>query len=161
MGGKMLKRRDFIKTSLVGSSSIGDFLEDTEKLIKDSLAMDKKYLICYWPWSDSAETRTLDDWKRVAENLNIIGKKVRAEGLGFTYHNHDIEFKITEEQIPFDILLDNTDPKLVEIEIDLYWIIKGNQDPLDSARRPVPALAQFSFDYASSKLTGQVHYPEY
>jgi sugar phosphate isomerase/epimerase len=138
MGGYLGESLDSFKaflkevglTVLAGGSSIGGFLNDTDKLIKDALAMGKKYLICYWPWTDSAENKTLDDWKGVAENLNLIGNKVQEAGLGFTYHNHDIEFKITEEQIPFDILLENTDPDLVAIEIDLYWIAKGNQDPL-------------------------------
>jgi sugar phosphate isomerase/epimerase len=35
-----------------------------------------------------------------------------------------------EGRIPFDVLLENTDPKLVQLEIDLYWITKGGQDPL-------------------------------
>ncbi|MDR2499007.1 MAG: sugar phosphate isomerase/epimerase, partial [Tannerellaceae bacterium] len=42
------------------------------------------------------------------------------------YHNHDIEFKSTEGQLPFDVLLPALDPEYVNIELDLYWIAKGN-----------------------------------
>jgi sugar phosphate isomerase/epimerase len=51
-------------------------------------------------------------------------------GIQFAYHNHDFEFPKMEGQIPYDVLLQSTDPKLVQLEIDLYWITKGGQDPL-------------------------------
>ena len=51
-------------------------------------------------------------------------------GLQFAYHNHDFEFPKLDGQVPYDVLLQNTDPKLVQLEIDLYWITKAGQDPL-------------------------------
>src|SRR6266550_3935693 len=51
-------------------------------------------------------------------------------GLQFAYHNHDFEFVPMEGSLPYDVLLEATDPKLVQLEIDLYWITKGGQDPL-------------------------------
>jgi len=51
-------------------------------------------------------------------------------GIQFAYHNHDFEFPKLEGQVPYDVLLQNTDPKLVQLEIDLYWITKAGQDPL-------------------------------
>ena len=92
-----------------------------------SLDLGKKWLVCYWPWEDSTDNKTLDDWKSMAEFLNTIGKKVRATGMGFAYHNHDLEFRVTEGKIPYDVVLDNTDPSLVSMMIDLYWIEKGGQ----------------------------------
>ncbi len=115
---------------LAGGAAIGNLRSELDKMIQDSYDLDKKYLICYWPWTDSPENKTLDDWKRMAESLNQIGEKVKQAGLVFAYHNHDLEFKITEDRIPFDIILENTDPNLVAIEIDLYWIKKGNQEPI-------------------------------
>ena len=82
------------------------------------------------PWIPAEERATLDGWKRVAENYNRLGAEARAAGLQFAYHNHDFEFVPVEGRIPFDVLLENTDPQLVQLEIDLYWITKGGQDPL-------------------------------
>lgn len=82
------------------------------------------------PWIPAEERATLDGWKRVAENYNRIAAEARAAGLQFAYHNHDFEFVPVEGRIPFDVLLENTDPQLVQLEIDLYWITKGGQDPL-------------------------------
>ena len=73
---------------------------------------------------------TLDGWKRVAEEFNRVGQLAKDTGIQFAYHNHDFEFPKMEGRIPFDVLLESTDPKLVQLEIDLYWITKGGQDPL-------------------------------
>ena len=77
------------------------------------------------------ERRTLDDWKRIAERFNRAGEAARKHGLRFGYHNHDFEFPLIDGQVPFDVLLAETDPRLVVIELDLYWITKGGKDPLD------------------------------
>ena len=74
--------------------------------------------------------KTLDDWKRIAEKFNRAGEATVHEGLKFAYHNHDFEFKPVEGRIPFDFLLENTDPSLVKIEMDLYWITLGGGQPL-------------------------------
>lgn len=82
-------------------------------------------------WTPQEERRTLDDWKRVAEKFNRAGRAAKEAGLTFAYHNHDFEFKsLGEGAIPFDLLLAETDPELVKIEMDLYWITLGRYDPL-------------------------------
>jgi sugar phosphate isomerase/epimerase len=78
-----------------------------------------------------AERRSLDDWKRIAARFNQAGEAARKHGLGFCYHNHDFEFVPLEGRIPYDVLLSETDPRLVQLELDLYWITRGGRDPLD------------------------------
>jgi sugar phosphate isomerase/epimerase len=82
------------------------------------------------PWVPQEKRMTLDGWKRVAAEFNRAAQTARDAGVQFAYHNHDFEFPRMEGQVPFDVLLQNTDPKLVQLEIDLYWITKGGQDPL-------------------------------
>jgi sugar phosphate isomerase/epimerase len=81
-------------------------------------------------WLPAELRRTLDDFRRLAQTLNRMAAEARAAGLRFAYHNHDYEFVPTEGRVPFDVLLAETAPQLVEIEMDLYWITKGGQDPL-------------------------------
>ena len=81
------------------------------------------------PWIPE-EQRTLDGFKQIAAHFNKAAEQARAAGLQFAYHNHDFEFVPTGGQLPYDILLTETDPKLVQMEMDLYWITKGGQDPL-------------------------------
>jgi len=83
------------------------------------------------PWIPENRRRTLDDYRAVAESLNRAGEKVRSAGLRFAYHNHDFEFASVEGRVPYDVLLEATDPELVAFELDLFWITKGGYRPLD------------------------------
>jgi sugar phosphate isomerase/epimerase len=87
-----------------------------------------KYIVV--PWIPAEARRTLDDWKRVAADFNRIATAAKAAGIQMAYHNHDFEFPLVEGKVPYDVLLAETDPNLVKLEIDLYWITKGGQDPL-------------------------------
>jgi sugar phosphate isomerase/epimerase len=73
---------------------------------------------------------TLDAWRRIGEVYTHAGEQARAAGMGFAYHNHSYEFEPLEGRIPYDVLLESTDPAVVKLEIDLYWITAGGQDPL-------------------------------
>jgi sugar phosphate isomerase/epimerase len=66
----------------------------------------------------------------MAEQFNKAAEKCKAAGIQFCYHNHDFEFDQQDGKYPYDVLLDNTDPKLVKMEMDLYWVTKAGQDPL-------------------------------
>lgn len=82
------------------------------------------------PWIPVEQRTGVDGYKRVAANFNRAAEEARAAGLQFAYHNHDFEFAPVAGQLPYDVLLAESDPKLVEMEMDLYWIVKGGQDPL-------------------------------
>jgi len=87
-----------------------------------------RYLVI--AWIPVEQRRTLEDYKRAADRFNRAATEARAAGLQFAYHNHDFEFMPLEGKLPYDVLLAATDPKLVQLEMDLYWIVKGGQDPL-------------------------------
>ncbi len=82
------------------------------------------------PWIPQERRKTLDDWKNFAQVFNHAAQMAHDAGIQFAYHNHDFEFPKMDGQVPYDVLLQNTDPKLVQLEIDLYWITKAGQDPL-------------------------------
>jgi sugar phosphate isomerase/epimerase len=88
-----------------------------------------KYAVSYWPWYGGAPVKLEDCIKSVAK-LNEVGAKAKANGLTFLWHNHDLEFHEMEQGLPFDYLMENTDPKLVQCELDIYWVKKGGADPL-------------------------------
>ncbi len=79
----------------------------------------------------AASERTIPDYHRHAEALNRAGETCKAAGLKMGYHNHDFEFAIVDGQRPYDILMDETDPELVTMELDLFWITKAGVDPLE------------------------------
>jgi sugar phosphate isomerase/epimerase len=90
------------------------------------------YVVVAWLPEDR---RTLDDYRRWAGIFNEAGRAAQAAGLRYGYHNHDFEFTPTGDTLPYDVLLSETDPELVTLEMDLFWITKGGQDPLAYAER--------------------------
>lgn len=67
----------------------------------------------------------------LAKILTTLGKKCEAVGLKLLYHNHDFEFKKNEEGItPIKYLLEHTDPRYVNFQMDLYWVTKAGADPV-------------------------------
>lgn len=83
-----------------------------------------------WPWIGAEERKTIDNYKALAEKFNTIGMICRENDLRFGYHNHDFEFYPIEGQVPYDLLLESTDPANVFMQIDLYWIIYAGKDPI-------------------------------
>jgi sugar phosphate isomerase/epimerase len=73
---------------------------------------------------------TLDDYRRQAVNFNRWGEACAAAGLRFGYHNHEFEFAEIDGVLPYDVLLSETDPERVEMELDLAWACAGNADAL-------------------------------
>lgn len=74
---------------------------------------------------------SLDEAARTADLANHIGDSARRAGLQFTYHNHNFEFVDQGGgQIGYDVLLKETDPKLVKFEIDCGWMIFAGRDPI-------------------------------
>ena len=69
--------------------------------------------------------------KALAETLNKLGAKCKAAGLELLYHNHDFEFTQFGDTNGYEILLNETDPKLVDFELDLYWAVRAGHNPLD------------------------------
>jgi sugar phosphate isomerase/epimerase len=78
--------------------------------------------------------KTLDDYKRMADTFNRIGKQARSVGLRFAYHNHGYGLQPVEGVIPVNLLLERTDPELVFFEMDLYWTTAGGADPIQYLR---------------------------
>ncbi len=86
-------------------------------------------------WIPDEKRKTLDDWKRHAATFNRAAAQAKAAGLRFAYHNHDFEIRKMGDTRPLDVLLDSTDPSLVDFEMDLYWVTFGGGDPLDFFNR--------------------------
>jgi sugar phosphate isomerase/epimerase len=99
-----------------------------EETIETAATLGHRYLVL--PSLPSEDHDSLDDYRRIGNEMNRIGEVCRASGLRFAYHNHAFEFQRMDGRIPFDVLLEETDPQLVQIELDLFWIIDGGQDPL-------------------------------
>ena len=78
------------------------------------------------------ELRTsLDDYRRIADTFNELGAAMQEMGLRFMYHNHGYGLVELDGVIPFNLILDRTDPDLVVMEMDVFWMTAGRADPVE------------------------------
>ena len=101
--------------------------DDWNHMLEAAQETGHRYVIV--AWIPANRRRAIDDYRRLAELFNRAGERAREVGLHFAYHNHDFEFARLDGQIPYDVLLAETDPREVLVEMDLFWIMKGGGDP--------------------------------
>ena len=76
-----------------------------------------------------APSKPIDKFKAVVARLNPLGERVAKAGLQLAYHNHGYEFVEQNGRLPYDILLKETDPELVKLQVDLYWLAHDSKEP--------------------------------
>ena len=113
-------------------------MENADAMMADVKAAGFKYFVIPVPpmglFKFDQETRTMGmtgGLANLTEIINTLGKKCKAAGLKLLYHNHDFEFKKDADGIvPIEYMLEHTDPKYVNFQMDLYWVTKAGADPV-------------------------------
>jgi sugar phosphate isomerase/epimerase len=98
---------------------------ELDQVIEYNLAIGNRNIVCPW----LPEERR-NNYGKLAESLNAIGRKLKENGLQLFYHNHAFEFDRFEGRHGLDILFAETDPDLVKAELDVYWVKRGGVDPV-------------------------------
>ena len=101
--------------------------QDFEKKVDQAASIGLSYLVCPWV----GPQKSVEAWKEVTDKFNRCGEICRKAGLRFAYHNHEYTFKAFSGMIPHHFLMDNTDPDLVDHEMDIYWVVTGGADPIE------------------------------
>lgn len=102
---------------------------DNAKLMADTHAeLGAKY--CIQPWVNEPD-RKIETYKKMVGDWNKVGEIMKKVGIQFGYHNHNFEFANVNGIVPYyDIYMKELDPKLVTMELDLFWVSKAGQDPI-------------------------------
>lgn len=123
-----------------GHYAVGTFLDTAGKDdyevragIEAAAILGSKYYTI--PWFDNGMAKTADGFKKASGLFNRIGELAKAQGLKAAYHNHNFEFVKFDGTTGYDIILKETDPNLVKMEADLYWIVRSGLDPVDVFRK--------------------------
>jgi sugar phosphate isomerase/epimerase len=130
--------------------SLADLLKSADATIEYAKTLGLEYIICSSPWAaDPAHLEkypggswqgiqhamTLDDWKWNADQFNQMGRKTQQAGIKFGYHNHTTEFRNIDGSTGYHVLLEETDPHLVTLELDCGWAAAAGQDPAKLLRQ--------------------------
>jgi sugar phosphate isomerase/epimerase len=104
-------------------------------------AVGARYLIC----SGVAPGEGIEAYEKAAETFNRVGEQCQQAGLVFCYHNHDWEFKTFNGVKAIHRLAEITDPALVQLCVDVYWVTIGGEVPREFIRRYAGRAQYFHF----------------
>jgi sugar phosphate isomerase/epimerase len=104
-----------------------------KKAVEDAQVIGNKYMVI--PWIDANYRQSIDDYKKIAARVNRAAELTTAGGMKFAYHNHAFEFEKHGDTTGYEILLNETDAKLVKMELDLYWVKNAGKDPIELFRQ--------------------------
>lgn len=108
------------------------FTKDIEKLnptLDDAKQRGFSYVVC--PYIAPQDRGGVDVIKKLADTLNKAGQRCKSAGINLCYHNHAFEFEpVKEGGNLLDVLMKNTDPKLVGLELDIMWAKVGGVEPV-------------------------------
>lgn len=102
-----------------------------KKAVSDHKSMGAKYIIK----PSMPIPKTLAELDKWCEYYNEIGQVAKKSGMLFGFHNHAREFEAVEDKIMLDYMIENTDPRLVFYELDVYWAQEGGQNPAEYLER--------------------------
>jgi sugar phosphate isomerase/epimerase len=105
------------------------FNNSVSAVIDHALEVGHKYIVIPYLTEEQRGTG-IDVYKKLAQQCNSIGEACNKAGLKLAYHQHDFEFEMRDGQVPYDVLLNETDKNLMDMEMDLFWMAKAKQDPL-------------------------------
>ncbi|GAB3806698.1 sugar phosphate isomerase/epimerase [Spirosoma humi] len=96
-----------------------------ERSITEAAAVGLKYMIV--PYN---ELTNLETTKRAVDEYSRLGELCQKHGIQFGYHNHGYDFETFEGVVPYELFLQQIDPKLMVMEMELYWFARMKVDPL-------------------------------
>lgn len=106
------------------------FMREPDKLpaaVEKAAARGFAYVVC--PYVRPEDRGGEDVMKRMADALNKAGGLARKSGLTLCYHNHAFEFARAGNRTLLDVLLESSDPALVQLEMDVMWVTVAGADP--------------------------------
>ena len=118
-----------LDSKLVTQGNIDDLSPIFDKLKQ------RGFQYAVFPYLPEPERGGIDVIKGISEKFNRAGEKCRAAGMSFCYHNHAFEFATEKGATLFQVMLDNTDKKLVAYEVDVFWVSVAGLDPVEMIQK--------------------------
>jgi sugar phosphate isomerase/epimerase len=131
--------------------------DEVKKLCDTGHLMGHQYIVI--PYLTEERRKTIDQYKKLAERITKAAEICKASGLQLAYHNHDFEFADMNGQKGYDILLKETDPAMLKMEMDIYWVVRAGYDPVDIFKANpgrFPMLHVKDMDKADGKMNTEV-----
>lgn len=104
------------------------YRDDFPSVVRDARVLGIDHVIV--GWIPHEKTLKPADVERAVAHFNTWGAAAVKEGLRFAYHVHGFEFQPSADGTLLDTMLARTDPRHVDYEMDVFWVVRGGGDPV-------------------------------
>ena len=115
-------------TASSGHYMLKDVKTNWDKHVEDAKTLGLKYMVN--AILQPEERKSFDDYKQLVDIYNQAGEATQKAGIQFCYHNHNFEVTKYGDTKAYDYLLNKVDPKLVQFEMDCFWVTHAGEDPV-------------------------------
>jgi sugar phosphate isomerase/epimerase len=122
-----------LKCTAMHAGDDNRFRDKLDEIIAEAKVFKPDYVNS--PWVQEPHRKDAEGCKRVAADFNEWGKKLQAAGFRFAFHNHDAEFRPMGNTTAMDIFIQETDPSLVDFQLDLFYAKKVGLVPAEYLRK--------------------------
>jgi len=121
---------DSLNLKACGSHTAIDLLEkDFDNTVKFNLEVGNRNIVC--PWLPENKRNSAEIWEKTAKEFNSLGERLKSYGLNLSYHNHNFEFERFNNKYGIEILIENTNPENLKLEVDVFWVKFAGLDPVE------------------------------
>jgi sugar phosphate isomerase/epimerase len=143
----------------------GELNESLDNRIQwaQEIGMKQMILSSFW----LAEDASVDDYRKAAEDLNLMAEKTKAAGIQMGFHNHHMEFEKRGNELIYDALLETLDPELVKMQFQVAVVDIGYQAADYFRNNPGRFISAHLADYSPEKESqvpigeGMVDWPDF
>lgn len=110
-------------------AAMSDFL----KILDKAKNLGLSHLVI--PYLQEPNRKTLDDYKKVAENSNRAASLAKSAGIQLSYHNHSFEFEPKAGgKSGYDVFIEEFSPEM-HFELDVFWVKAAGIEPVDLIKK--------------------------
>jgi len=138
----------FCRSSHYNFGELKENLDETISWSKE-MGIEQIILSSFWLPDDAI----IDDYRKAAGELNVIGEKIKENGLACGFHNHHMEFETINGELIYDAIMDELDPTLVKMQFQVAVISLGYKAADYFRKYPGRFLSAHLADYSKEKDT--------
>lgn len=133
---------------------LGSVIRNTEEVVAEVKVFQTPYVVITgmhrFDYSDA------DAVTQLAQQLNEAGEKLLASGIHLLYHNHNCELRrVNKDMTAFELLIELTDQRFVNFELDSYWLAEAGANPLEFMKRLGNRMKLYHINDRGSRVEGK------
>lgn len=159
-GGKLDWRNLIAESGLEVTSiheDLGTLENDLDSVIKEAKTFNTNRIVITGMYRFDYLNR--DEVLKLCSRMNVVGEKLAKENIELLYHNHNVEFLNYSSKDIYGMIIDNTDKRYVNFELDSFWIADAGIDPVLVMKRLGERMKLYHITDRGARVSGKIMTP--